>query len=234
MKPLLLMQMGDVPDAGGKLPENFDKIFLRMADYGSREVKIIHAAKGEKSGSPLEYAGVIVTGSPAMVTDREEWSENSGRWLAGAIGSDVPVLGVCYGHQLIAKALGGRVDFHPAGLELGTHQVTLTEKGRVHPLLAGLPASFQANMAHSQTVLYLPECAEVLAYSAHDPHQIVAYGERSLGLQFHPEFDAATMQAYVNIRTGPGTVPRQMRLGLPVRNTPLAASILQRFVDSCK
>lgn len=234
MKTLLLMQMGDVPDQICKVTGNFDQMFLRAADYSGLGVKIVHAARGEEPGSHFAYAGVIVSGSPAMVSDREEWSEKSGRWLVAALRAGIPILGVCYGHQLLAQALGGRVDFHPDGMELGTHQVTLTEAGRAHPLLAELPAFFQGNMSHSQTVTCLPDSAVLLAYSAHDAHQIVAYGERALSLQFHPEFNVAAMQAYVSHKSGQSSSPCPMRLGTPVLDTPLAASVLQRFVDSCK
>lgn len=147
---------------------------------------------------------------------------------------DVPVLGVCYGHQLVTKASGGKVDFHPDGMELGTHQVCLNGAAASHPLLAGLPDSFFGNLAHSQTVTCPPEGAEVLGCSRHDAYQILSYGKRSLSLQFHPEFDAGVMRNYVKLYTGPGSPHQAMRLGVPLRDTPLAASILQRFIDCCK
>lgn len=228
------MQTGDVPEAGGKMPCNFPQMFLRMADYGGFEVKVVHAARGEEPEAPRKYAGVIVTGSPAMVTDRAAWSENGGRWLAEAVRRELPVLGVCYGHQLLAQALGGRVDFHPDGLELGTHEVRLSRAAATHPLFSDCPESFAGNMAHSQTVVCPPEEALVLGYSRHDRHQILAYGERALGLQFHPEFDSAIMQAYVALKTGPGGAGGPVSLGLPVRDTPVAAGVLRRFVEICR
>lgn len=234
MRTLLLMQTGDMPGLDGENSKNFDRLFLRMADYGAFAVKVVKVFQGEEPGSPLDYAGVIVTGSPAMVTDKEAWSEKSGRWLGAALNDDVPVLGVCYGHQLLAQATGGEVDFHPDGMELGTHQVCLNTAAANHPLLAGLSDSFFGNLAHSQTVVRPPEGAEVLGCSRHDPHQILSYGGRSLSLQFHPEFDADVMLDYVKLYTGPGNRHQAMRLGVPLRDTPLAASILQRFIDSCE
>src|SRR5688572_21533998 len=71
------------------------------------------------------FAGTIVTGSGAMVTDRHEWSERSAQWLRDAAHDGMPLLGICYGHQLIAHALGGEVDYHPAGREMGTVQLEL-------------------------------------------------------------------------------------------------------------
>lgn len=84
MKTLLLMQTGDMPGLGGENYANFDLLFLRMADYSAFAVKVVKVFQDEDPGSPLDYAGVIVTGSPAMVTAREAWSEKSGRWLGAA------------------------------------------------------------------------------------------------------------------------------------------------------
>src|SRR5690348_8631928 len=75
-----------------------------------------------------DIAGVVVTGSHSMVSHREPWSERAAQWLAGVVESDrVPVLGICYGHQLLAHALGGEAGDHPAAIEIGTVQVRTTE-----------------------------------------------------------------------------------------------------------
>lgn len=232
--PLLLMQTGNIPGSDSPNVENFDQMFLRMADFTGLDVKVIKVFEDEELGRPEDYVGVLVTGSPAMVTDEEEWSDRAGRWLKGAFEASCSILAICYGHQLLAHALGGKVDYHPQGMELGTHYIHLRDGASEHPLLNGLPLKFQANLAHSQTITEPPREATVLAYSMHDPHQILAYGNKVLSLQFHPEFDASTMHGYVSQNTGPGAPRKAIRLGIPVRNTPVAASILQRFLNSCK
>src|SRR5690625_6734079 len=81
------------------------------------------------------------------------------------------MLGVCYGHQLMAAAFGGHVDFHPEGRESGTLAVRLTETGRADALLGTLPERFYAHLTHAQSVLEAPSDAQVLAFNDHDANQ---------------------------------------------------------------
>ena len=91
-----------------------------------------------------------------MVTDREPWSEDTAAWLREAAAAGLPMFGVCYGHQLLAHALGGKVGYNPTGSELGTQTVELLPPAAGDQLLDGLPASFPAQMLHAQTVLQPP------------------------------------------------------------------------------
>lgn len=238
-RPLLIMLAGNVPAKIIGRTGNFDRMFLRMADYTGLDVVVKAVFRDEMPDDPESYCGTIVTGSPAMVTDREPWSEKSGAWLCRAVASGCRVLGVCYGHQLMAQALGGVAAYHPNGMELGTFPVTLLPAASGHPLLPHLPAAFKANLVHSQTVTALPPGATALAYGEGDPHQIVAYGPNAITLQFHPEFDQAVTQSYIGLLAGtenPAARAREKRiaLGLPAGETPEAASILQRFVAVCR
>ncbi len=231
MSKLLLLQMGDMPEKVRRLG-NFDQLFLSAANFCTCTVEIIRAQHEPLPEDASAYAGVLVTGSPAMVTDREDWSERAGNWLLTAIDKGLPVLGICYGHQLIAQAYGGLVDWHPKGAELGTHTITLTPGAQDHPLLAGLPQTFPASLAHSQTVISPPAKAVLLGASAHDPHQILAYNDQVLTLQFHPEFNAQTMRAYAEYSASRHKPQdRPVNLGQPILDTPVAARILQTFVD---
>ncbi len=177
------------------------------------------------------HRAVLVTGSGAMVSDREPWSEATASWLRQAHDAGTPMLGVCYGHQLIAHAFGGRIDYHPAGREMGTHTIERSAAGREDALFGNAPATFVAQLTHRQSVIDVPQQAVVLARSAHDSCQAFRIGARTWGVQFHPEFSAAAMRAYIAARAedlrGEGKCPRE--LGSGVRAAPHARTILRRF-----
>lgn len=178
-----------------------------------------------------EIDGLYLTGSHSMVSDAEPWSEALKPWLREARARDLPMLGVCYGHQLMAAAFGGVSDYHPAGRESGTHTVTLTASGREDALLGALPERFPAQLTHAQSVLEAPRDAEVLARNAHDAHQALRYGPRQWSVQFHPEFTPAVMRAYLARQVEPlrdqGQAPQALLDG--VTDTPAAGSLLTRF-----
>ena len=107
------------------------------------------------------------------------------------------MFGVCYGHQLLAHALGGKVGYNPTGSELGTQTVELLPPAAGDQLLDGLPASFPAQMLHAQTVLQPPPGAAVLARSDQDPHQMFRVGPNVFSTQFHPEFGPDFVRAHL-------------------------------------
>lgn len=178
------------------------------------------------------YAGVIVTGSGAMVTQRLDWSERCAAWLRDAAQAGLPVFGICYGHQLLAHALGGRVGDNPAGREMGTVAVKLHPAAAGDPLFAGLPPAFRAQATHLQSVLRAPEGACVLAASECDPCQAFRWGAQAWGVQFHPEFGATHMRGYVHARReallAEGRNPAE--LSIKIGPTPHARRVLRRFV----
>ena len=77
-----------------------------------------------------------------MVTEQDDWSIQLARWLKNTSALSIPTLGICYGHQLIAAAWGGTVDYHPGGKEVGTVNIELTEAGKNDVLLGSMPERF--------------------------------------------------------------------------------------------
>jgi len=146
---------------------------------------------------PVEVADeelVVITGSSANVHKREPWMLQSEDALRDIVARGVPTLGICFGHQLLAQALGGDVQKNPRGREIST--VEVTRRGE-DPLVDFLPRTFLVNACHKDTVVELPPGAEVLGDSPLDPHQVLRFTPRCYGVQFHPEWDDFIMRAYV-------------------------------------
>ena len=132
-----------------------------------------------------------------MVTDREPWSEQLKPWLRAVVARSIPLLAICYGHQLLAETFGGCVDWHPAGREIGTVDIQLTPAGIEDPLLGSLSQSFKAQVTHAQSVRSLPPEAVLLALNDFEPHHGFRIGRCAWGLQFHPEFNTDIMAQYI-------------------------------------
>ncbi|MDM0112771.1 glutamine amidotransferase [Variovorax sp. J22R133] len=204
---------------------------LELSSFSTLPVRVVDPRRGESLPDAADCAGVVVSGSHAMVSHREAWSETTAAWLAQVVAQGTPVLGICYGHQLLAHALGGEAGDHPAGLEVGTVHVTLTGDAAQDALLRNLPTSFAAHVVHRQSALALPAGAVVLAGNAFEPHQAFRVGDCAWGVQFHPEFNADAMRGYIDtmadsLQSG-GVDPVALRKG--VKETPEAAGLLQRF-----
>ena len=177
----------------------------------------------------------VLTGSSATVPDRLPWMRRTEDYLRAAAsahgGRGTPMLGLCFGHQILAQALGGEVVKNPRGREIGTVTVHRTA-GALDPWLEGVPASFLANASHIDTVARLPPDARRLGTTSLDDNAIFAVGESVRGVQFHPEFDADITSGYVAARTAAITAEGldAAEIARAVRETPESRGLVARFI----
>ncbi|MBW2267974.1 MAG: glutamine amidotransferase [Deltaproteobacteria bacterium] len=232
MRPVILKTGSTLPELRERRGDYEDWIAAGLGlELVALEVVSVYAGAElpKVSGVPA----VVVTGSSAYVSDREPWSEDAADWLAELVAAGTPVLGICYGHQLLAHALGGRVERNPRGREMGTVEIVLLPEAEGDPLLGGLGNPLSVQATHLESVTELPSGARPLGESVLDPHHAFAFGDAAWGVQFHPEFDAEVMRAYLvarrEILRAEGIAPEPLERG--VADCPTGSALLKRFAD---
>ena len=170
-----------IHDEGGHTRRNFRR------ELGTETVEF-DVNEGEIPDA-FDFDAIAITGSAASVYWDEGWIDETREYVREAIDRGLPVLGVCWGHQLLGDVLGGTVE------DMGQFEIGYREIRRIgdSPLLAGLDDPFVAFVTHGDAVTELPPGAEPIAAT-----DVANYGFRdgnAFGVQFHPEYDAETARA---------------------------------------
>lgn len=233
MSYLLIIKTGStVPDIYDQHGD-FEDWMVEALEVDRALVQTIDVSEGGELPDYTHLSGIIITGSHAMVTERHPWSDETAAWLRIAVDKQIPTLGICFGHQLLAYALGGTVDYIPDGREVGTLTVHLRPEVQEDPLLHGFPEQIQVHLSHRQAVMTLPPEVVWLGASDRVCHQVFRYGDCVWGMQFHPEFTVGVMEAYTHYaREGlarEGFDPDA--IVAEIQATPVGLEIMQRFAS---
>ncbi|XVH30218.1 type 1 glutamine amidotransferase [Haloferacaceae archaeon DSL9] len=168
--------------------ENTRRNFRRELDADLVEFDVC----GGELPSGYDYDGLIITGSRSSVYWDEPWISPLIDYVAEAADRGLPILGVCYGHQVLAEALGGRV----AGMDSFELGYTEVEHFDNDELFSGIDERFTVFTSHGDAVVDLPPGAELLARNEYGVH---AFRDgRCWGVQFHPEYDVETAESVAN------------------------------------
>lgn len=223
--PIDILMAGHPPKSILERHGDFDSWFTRHMS-GQITTRVFDLPAGDPIPDPAQSCGWIITGSPASVYDEIAWLPMGKQVIAGAVAAGHPMLGICFGHQLLAEACGGKVGLNPAGWELGDVKIKLTAAGEADQLFRDLVKDGSAYGTHRDTVLMLPEGADLLAENERGV-QAFRIGTQAYGVQFHPEFDQAIAADYVALRQSEAAKP----IPSPQKSGEIAATILTRFTD---
>ena len=160
---------------------------------------IIRNAYEEDFGNIEEADGWIITGSKYSVYDNVPWIPKLKAYVAELIQNNKYVLGICFGHQLLASCLGASVNKNPKGWELGSYQISLNEAGKKHLLLKDLNNKDIVYESHQDVVCNMPNSLTSLAFTD-KANQSFAYLNNIFGVQFHPEFSKGVTRMLMDLR----------------------------------
>ena len=163
------------------------------------ELEVRHPYAGDALPTLEGYAGLLVLGGAMGANDDEllGWIGPTKDLIRDAVAEDVPTLGICLGHQLMAAALGGRVDVNPQGQQVGLIEAGWTDAATTDPLFAALATPRRGLHWNHDLVLDLPPDAVLLARTERGEPQVVRYAPRAWGVQHHPEVDEVVVGTWV-------------------------------------
>jgi len=229
-KKILIIKAGKKLPALSHVEGDFEDWISSGMGLSQAEFEVISVFEGTELPDCLRYKAVLITGSSAMVTDHTDWIENTAAWLRQAVEQQLPVLGICFGHQLLAYALGGQVADNPNGVEVGSVEAKRCLDAAGDVFLDG-SGKLWVQASHRQCVTRLPEAAVCLLTTDMDKHHAFRFRDHVWGFQFHPEFNVEITRQYIHYYADDlhSSDRDEQHLSSECRQTPEAHSCLRSF-----
>lgn len=200
MSRITIIETGLVSPQFRERHGSYPQMFQRMVAAADPSVacNVVSVATGEALPDPATLDAILITGSAAGVYDDVAWIAPLEAFVRAAHDRHVPMVGVCFGHQLIAQALGGTVRKSEKGWGIGRHVYRLTPD---NGLLQG--EAIAAACSHQDQVITPPPSARTIMSSEFTPHAGLLYANgTTLSVQPHPEFTADYADALCDLRRG--------------------------------
>ena len=144
------------------------------------------------------FQGIILTGAHATLTQHYQYLDGMKRVIENIIEHKIPTLGICFGHQVINKILGGEVITNPLGPEIGVSKIQLTIDGIIDPIFKELSGGkIKVYSSHVDVVSKIGDGVISLAWNEQTQFQATRYGNFIYTLQFHPEYNKKIMEFYI-------------------------------------
>lgn len=185
----------------GLPPDTLTHHALRALKVKPETVITVHPDEGELFDlDDPSIDAIVLGGSVVMADEGRPWQPGFEEWIRAIVNRGIPLLGICFGHQTIAKALGGHVANDPHGREFGVTTLHKTATGKKHFMLEGLDDSFILSVCHLQSVLEAPKGAVLLAEQPIHPWHLVMYNDTTVGTQAEIAYDYQWVRGIANFR----------------------------------
>lgn len=210
----------------GNYPQMFEKAL--RAVLPDCELPVYRVLDGELPATTTECDAWLITGSKFGVNDGLHWIEALSDFVRTLWAEQRPLVGICFGHQLMARALGGTVVKSDKGWGVGlSFNQVIERKPWMQPWQDGLDLL----VSHQDQVVVLPEEAQVLASSDFCPYYLIQYGECFLSVQGHPEFCVDYCRALMEMRRDTLPAPR-LRAGRASLNAEADSQLMMQWIAS--
>jgi GMP synthase-like glutamine amidotransferase len=199
MRRITIIETGLVPSQLRARHGSYPQMFERMIGTDDAVAfEVVSIARGEALPNPQSLQAILITGSAAGVYDGLDWIAPLEAFVRAADAQRTPTVGVCFGHQLIAQAMGGVVHKSEKGWGIGRHIYQVTPDNGV---IDG--AELAIACSHQDQVIEAPAGARTILSSAFTPYAGLLYESgTTLSVQPHPEFDADFSHELCELRAG--------------------------------
>lgn len=226
-----LLQCGYVRDDVAADHGDYPELFAALLADRPIELVAFDVQKGPLPSSPNDCDGWLVSGSANSTYEDLPWIQDTARFITEVIDAEVALIGICFGHQLMAQALGGTVERSERGWGVGVHTYEVTAPLPHWPTDLAPVTSLTMVASHQDQVSVLPDGAAVLASSKHCPVAAFEVNDKTVAVQGHPEFTAPLSRALIEVRRAViGT--EAVEAGLASLDRPLDDSLVSSWFSS--
>jgi GMP synthase-like glutamine amidotransferase len=188
------------------------------------------AHRGVLPASPTECDAWLCTGSKYAVYDKDTWIQNLADFIRGVSGKR-PYVGICFGHQMLAQAMGGEVAQASQGWGAGVMKVELLKQ---EPWMQPPQKEIRIHHMHGDQVQKLPKGSVVLGRSEHCEVGMFRVGDSMLGIEGHPEFTPEFSEALIRARVeriGPAASQAALETVRQPTDAPIVAQWIRKFME---
>lgn len=226
MKNILIIKCGEtLPQIKSQFGD-FEDWIIKMSGLKDENFKISNLPGGDQLRHPEDFAATIITSSHYNTNQRLQWISQLKKWILTARYSNNPVLGIGFGFQIIAEALGGKVTPNQDGLFLKTSFIHLTPEGINDPLFKNTGKSFESYLNHTRHVSFIPPEVEILGSNTQGTLMAIR-SNRIYGIQFHPELTEKIFKNYIKA----SSLPVSAHLGVKLTSEYKNQSIISNFLN---